>query len=480
MDTVNTLGQPGSLGHPSMFTAETHIYRQHGDRFYDTGERDQIGGKLLKRRIDRETEGFDVPKQLTSTSVQNDVQFGGDKWALMFKTGIEGGIDVEGPLDVFLVPNQPYTVRVPGGGGSVIWDVDNFAVGTYYYMVGSENSNAQFVATDSSGTSRSYTVPSNGYAIINAQPGTYDPENTYFSVLIMKDAGNEAKQDGTWWASYKTIEFLSGSKLRYGTSGPTFSAITKITYLNTSAILSTYSAYVSISPNVATATLKTLKDVDHYDSRIVKIINLPYCPLDITRATDGIYAIPEGWEISEGYLKWGKDILPNLTRENATHFTRNLMDYWYPSAKQSKEVARESKLYHSDFFNWTAVYDSFAKEIALERFDLSETDPGRITVDFKQTNTLGNNALFKFNFDDFAPYEKVENYEEYLLVDRNNEEPIFTSDYVNYLRSGYQYDVAANKIAQNRAWMETINSTINTAGNAYVAYKRGFESDTVA
>lgn len=466
MDTVNTFGQTGSLGNPANFTDETHIYRQHGDRFYDTGQRDQAGGKLLRRRIDREAEGFDVPKQLTSSTIQRDAEFGSDKWALMFKTGIEGGIDVEGPLDVFLVPEEPYAVRVAGNTGSVIWNVAAFEVGVYYYMVGSENPGAQFIATDSAGTSRSYTVPSNGYIVINAQPGTYDTYNMYFSVLVMKDDGDKAVQDGTWWTSYKTIEFLSGSKLRYGTSGPTStSPFTKITYLKTSAILSTYGAYVSISPNVATSTLKTLKEVDHYDSKIVKIINLPYCPLDITRAPDGTYAVPEGWEISEGYLKWGKNLLPNLTRENATNFTRNLVDYWYPSAKQSKETARESKLFHSEFFTWTAVYDSFAKEIALERFDLSETDPGRITVDFKQTNTLGNNALFKFNFDDFAPYETVENYEQYMLVDRNNEEPIFTSDYVNYLRSGYQYDVAANKIAANRALTEAITSTVGAAVN---------------
>lgn len=76
MDTVNTLGQPGSLGHPARFTSETHIYRQHGDRFYDTGERDQAGGKLLRRRIDREVEGFDVPMEKTRTTVANDVEFG--------------------------------------------------------------------------------------------------------------------------------------------------------------------------------------------------------------------------------------------------------------------------------------------------------------------------------------------------------------------------------------------------------------------
>lgn len=466
MDTVNTLGQPGSLGHPSMFTDETHIYRQHGDRFYDTGQRDQAGGKLLRRRIDREDEGFDVPFEKTSSEVARDSIFGLDKWALMYKIGIEGAVDVNTPLDVFIVPEEPYTVRVPGGTGAVIWDYQSFTPGTYYYFTGIDNPGGQLVGTLASGDSKSFSVSDNSYILIY-------PKYTYagdlrFAIREFINNGTKAISSWKFYDNYTKIEFLAGSRVRYGTAGPT-AELGDTEYLSAANVVSQFPAYVSIAPNVATSTLKTLKDVDRYDPQITKIIRVPYCPLSLSKSSDGIYAVPVGWTVSEGYLKWTGVGLPDLERTDVVKFTRNLIDYWYPAPKQAKEVARESKLYHSDFFTWAAVYDSFAKQIFLERFDLSETDPGRITVDFKQTNTLGNNAVFKFNFDDFAPYHTVENYEEYLLVDRNNEEPIFTSDYVNYLRSGYQYDVAANKIAESRARAEMIATTAGAVSNLAVS-----------
>ena len=43
----------------------------------------------------------------------------------------------------------------------------------------------------------------------------------------------------------------------------------------------------------------------------------------------------------------------------------------------------------------------------------------------------------------FGTFKHTIDYEDYLLVSRNNEETIFSNDYLNYIRTGYNYDKKA-------------------------------------
>lgn len=43
----------------------------------------------------------------------------------------------------------------------------------------------------------------------------------------------------------------------------------------------------------------------------------------------------------------------------------------------------------------------------------------------------------------FGTFKQTIDYEDYLLVNRNNEETIFSNDYLNYIRTGYNYDKKA-------------------------------------
>lgn len=458
MDTVNTLGQTGSLGNPANFTDETHIYRQHGDRFYDTGQRDQAGGKLLRRRIDREAEGFSVAKEQVSSAIASDKNFRDNQnWALMYKTASEP--DAAGPLGIYLVPTFECQAQSAQTEGSVGKFPEDFSAGSWYYFLPTENPNGRVVINydnwiDDIGNA--LNIDWFGQVGVAAVELTDD---TYFQFAHTNDGLNMSvykRESSNFWnleATYKNlrlISFTKGTQLRYGYN-------TQAT--KSPAVIADNTPYtIPLQTNTTFTRIKTLQEIDHYDSRIAKIIKLPYCPLDVAFRNNEI-TLPFGWELEGDLIKWSEAGLPTLYRPTAASFALNLVDYWYPSIKQSKEAGRESKLYHSEFMDWNVVYDSFVKSIALERFDLSETDPGRITVDYQQTNTLGNNMLFKINFNTLAPYTTVENFEEYLLVDRNNEDPIFTSNYLDYLRSGYAYDVAANKIAEKRARAEAVQST---------------------
>ena len=52
-------------------------------------------------------------------------------------------------------------------------------------------------------------------------------------------------------------------------------------------------------------------------------------------------------------------------------------------------------------------------------------------------------------------WTKTETFEDYLVCDRNNEYPIYNSSYLDYIRTGYNYDKKAKKIAIAQSWTNT-------------------------
>ena len=147
-----------------------------------------------------------------------------------------------------------------------------------------------------------------------------------------------------------------------------------------------------------------------------------------------------------------------------------------PQPTQLKYFDRESKLYHSDFYNFKLVYDSFVREIALERIDTSEFSKATtwdmastsISLKFKPTNTINSKFAFKIDYSTwdeahyFAQYNQSLDYEDYLLVSRNNEETIFSNDYLNYIRTGYNYDKKTKEIERN----QQLKTALTQAGTA--------------
>ena len=70
----------------------------------------------------------------------------------------------------------------------------------------------------------------------------------------------------------------------------------------------------------------------------------------------------------------------------------------------------------------------------------------------------------------FGTFKQTIDYENYLLINRNNEETIFSNDYLNYIRTGYNYDRKArereiNKKNRNLP-LSVLGQLITAAGGA--------------
>ena len=262
-----------------------------------------------------------------------------------------------------------------------------------------------------------------------------------------------------------TINSITITKGRFFRYSSVYYPIPEQAYINASQTMAAYIGQTAVYTD-------TYANIDKTDSRIVKIIKLPYAPCNIGYANT-IYTFPSEWTYTNGYMKLndaslsteflneriGRVNLPELyVREPATY-----------SPTALKNINYESKLYHSDFYDFKLVYDSFVRDIKLENFETNMFDPSYVwkpnlttlDIDFKPTNTI--NSKFAFRIEtylsdpsgnyDFADYKTTSDYEKYLLISRNNEETIFSNDYLNYIRSGYNYDKKSKQEQSTKSWL---------------------------
>ena len=207
--------------------------------------------------------------------------------------------------------------------------------------------------------------------------------------------------------------------------------------------------------------LLAIEDIDKTNSRIVKIIKLPYAPCNINyNAETGVYTFPDEWSYDNGRRRLNSLSTELVSRVASVNIPELFINSAKPSPIDSKDIGRESKLYHSDFYTFKFVYDSFAREIPLEHIAYSSEEPDlqatSFDVYFKPTNTINSKFAFHFDFGsmaNFGTFKQTIDYEDYLLVSRNNEETIFSNDYLNYIRTGYNYDKKAREREMaNKGW----------------------------
>ena len=180
------------------------------------------------------------------------------------------------------------------------------------------------------------------------------------------------------------------------------------------------------------------------DSRVMKIIQVPYCPLYNYEENGNHYYDINGWAFDSQ-----ANALKKLDTEANTDSVMELdwnplellkLDYIEPEATDSRNDKYESKVYHSEFYTPKLVYDSFGYTYNLENVDTSNVEnlDKAKNVDYKVSNTFSGNFMFDTN----VPLKRsVSDYDNIMIVNRNNELPVYTSAFMNYVRSGYNWDI---------------------------------------
>lgn len=199
----------------------------------------------------------------------------------------------------------------------------------------------------------------------------------------------------------------------------------------------------------ATATILSVANIDKTDSKNIKIIDVPYCPSSYELDNSNNLVLPSLWNLdTDNYMMKLRNL--NARFENdITSGSRNVLFDFIQNIPAGdittmKRFLKDSKLYHSDYFRTKFVYDSFSKTFELEKIDFI---PNKDESNFFQFRfVMSRNIVSKFLFKFLYKYKvAVEDYENIVAVSRNNEEVLYNSQYLNYIRTGYNYDLKAKE-----------------------------------
>ena len=227
--------------------------------------------------------------------------------------------------------------------------------------------------------------------------------------------------------------------------------------------------FVGSGVNGTSDTMKAWKDMDLTEPKLIKAINLPYCPNEWMVGKGTIENYPSEYTFN------GTDKRFELNNAQVNDFDRQIyFNADNPIKKYVVETAItsgmtrdddfESKLYHSDFYQAKFVYDSFGFAYHLENIDLDTYLDNYNLEDFIVRYVVSGNILSKFMFQ-FVQYicdRSIQDYENVLIVDRNNEKALYTSSYINYIKSGgFSYD---SKKANTQNAMNGLTTALSLIG----------------
>lgn len=108
----------------------------------------------------------------------------------------------------------------------------------------------------------------------------------------------------------------------------------------------------------------------------------------------------------------------------------------------------DSKVYHSDFFQYRLGYDVFAWTPRYEDFVFNgEGKAEKFDIDYMVSMNVSSVFAFRFSMKYTAEEEEDGDYPNILICRRNNELALVTDQYRNYLLNGFNYDQQAKAIS---------------------------------
>lgn len=211
----------------------------------------------------------------------------------------------------------------------------------------------------------------------------------------------------------------------------------------------------SMGADVLTA-INGLNSIDRTDSKNIKLINLPYCPSSYSYdSLNKAYIFDTTWSVDGNNLK-----LVSFYTKFINEFTDPSLEspinelYLVNSTITSIKTAGvrndavESKIFHSSYLKYKFVYDSFSLSMYLENVNTDtywnnyykdSLYAPNLVVKFVCSRNMV--SKFLFSFPQYSCKYSTQDYENVLLVSRNNEEVLYTSEYINYIRTGYNFDI---------------------------------------
>lgn len=427
--------------------------------------------------VDYLSEG--IEPQLYKTREDLVAQFDNQSWNLVYKANaatLDPSLYSQTyGVDVFLVPDNPTAVIYSNLSGATKTATD-FSTGNYTYFRTKDGSLVYLIArlTDTGDSTRDIDI-------VNST--TYAGTTDYYDTYIYSDGTTltlyRYYAHGSNYSSVLTIRNIKQIEFL---NGPDTVPIGVMSYIPTtrpdeSVLTSTLTLGAYSYQNTL-----GVQEIGLTDPKLMKVIKLPFPPSPGSFIDD--YVEFSEWKYSEEDGMYKGEVTGNAYINRMETVTRSpLWSLYYNYGPESGDVSNkklawsskyEPKLLHSDFYQPKFVYDSFTFLFECEKVDRTawrEIDtPELLHLDFIVTSTV--NSRFLFRFPDYVLDKSQSDYDNVLPVSRNNEVTIYSNQYLDYLRNGYNYDVK-NKNRQQAMSALNIVGTSTSAVDYGVGYKYG-------
>ena len=451
MDTVNTFWTD------LKWTDKTNITRQHKDRFKRPSSIPASGNAYFKRYVDEYDEGFAPTKYpILDTKLVASLNY---DWYLIYKNKNVSTTTV--PIDCFCCASMPINLNLYVDYNGI--NLNDYGENTTFIITAQDNTNFSVQIGD-----LTYQIGKDKiYKAITVNVLA----NHVGQIYLTKTNESNEILGGGWTGNILTN--IAGQVLCHQIDNFSYTPTTYVNVLGTLASRTdAYPFYIGTGGGV----LNSFDTIDRSNTQIVKIIKMPYAPFELT-LTNGALEIPDGWNYESGLLK-----LESLDTEFITTVADRTLsgvflqkipvDQLKNYQNQTHSQKMESKLYNSNFFTLKYMYDNFEKEILCERvqpssLNVATQDSPTLNIQFKQSNNISSNSLFdiamKYNASYGVPYV----YGRYLNVNRQNEVALYNSDYLNYIRNGYNYDKKAKSRQTTANWIGVGLGAAGTIASAF-------------
>lgn len=380
-------------------------------------------------------------------------------WHLLYRNVNDPDPDnLVDPVECYIIPDKWISVKTSSITNGRI-NYTSFDIGKCYFIPFEENSYADIITLDDGtilGSGLMGTGDTYGYLCL------YRSSNNHIVVIaIIKYGPDDDTKAKAWESTYITANHLP---LAYTKNDiPTYPR--RYVQWKNIADNGTAGSWTSGSVNVTT---DDITDLDRTDPKNIKLIKLPYIPYDFA-ITGGVIDISSdpNWSYADFEQANGSHIkalkLNNLNVKLERNIDQQYGGNGYFNLRARDEIAinsasksdlrvdadLESKLFASEFYQPTYFYDSFSYKINLEDLDVEEyisdkNDFSSFGIRFECTSTI--NSRFMFTFTDLKFRFASSNYANVMPIIRNNEEVLYNVPYVNYIRTGFNYDVKSKNI----------------------------------
>ena len=439
-------------------TTATYIARAHRDRFFLANKSNPMSS--LIKIYDKTPEGDTFP--MICKSEKRETIFdnaGGDsasdplKFYLIFRTADDGRPCLD------LCANRELLIsQASEGGEPAIFDASNTIAGRFYYLLDDFSFNYDY--SDEYGTHTSQTYTGGILRFDHYMHGVYINGASVVSFGIDVDRIRITKGRKVYYSTTDTLDAREISTFPYST-------------INAGTMEGQY--------------LGDIKQLNKTDSKIVKVIECPYCPIEysVAQIAGAVYHFDRtlfAYKSENEFppflrtYQLGEELPERVIRTDTQYSFRTICpnsSILGLKTQPAETMFQDPKLETSAYKYQCLVYDSFAKQIKFEDFAAPKVGTYTETAlvfTYKQSANVSSALLFRVEpkptatgaVDYMKEVESQENFPSVVVASRNNELALFSSSYLDYLKNGYNYE--KKKRDENLAFQGAM-ATLQTLGS---------------